>query len=743
MRTSIVAAIIIALFASGVRAATPEQVEKAIRAGVDHLYQVQSGDNWDNGWNQDNGNTGGRTALVTYALLAAGESPQNPKLKSAVDFLLKQKPPGIYTLGLRCNVWFLLPQTPEIKDAFRADAVSLQQAMKIKGKARGLYNYTKDDGMRYDHSVSQYGVLGLWAAAQANIELNANTWKNADEAWRRTQQKDGGWTYDDGEKSKSIPSMTAAGVASLFITQEYTNGMAGIGCTGNIKDEHIERGLKWMSDHFKEVGNYYTWYGVERIGVASGLKYFGTVNWYHQGADLMVRNQNKQGAWGDVPDTAFAILFLVRGRAPVMMSKLEYVVDTAGDKPRPPTWNQRPRDVANIARWTGRQIERDLNWQIVNLNVGVEELHDAPILYLSGKDSLQFTSEQEMKLKQFVEGGGLILGNADCGSKPFAESFRKLGTKIFGWEFRELPEDHPIYTSEQYKRAGWKIKPSLLGLSNGARELMLLFPTADPAKGWQTQAFLGPDREPLSQLTTNIFLYAVDKQNLRYKGDTYLVNVNEKAKPAKTIKVARLQYSGNWDPEPGGWRRLNALMQNEQQTAIETLPVKLGEKKLAGQKIAHLTGTGRFTLNTAQREEIRKFVEAGGTLIVDAAGGNGEFATAAETELVAIFPASKNTLRLIPISHALFSTANKIEEVEYRPFARKLLGNIHLPRLRGMEQSGRLAVIFSGEDLSVGLVGQPVDGIVGYVPQRDQVAEKKTRMGASELMENILLYAAK
>jgi hypothetical protein len=740
----VLCALLIAFLPRTSSAASVEAVEKSIRAGVDHLYQVQAGDNWDNGWNQDNSNTGGRTALVVYSLLAAGESPQNPKLKAGIDFLLKQKPLGIYTLGIRCNVWFLLPQTPEVKEIFRAEATQLEKAMKVKGKARGLYNYTKDDGLRYDHSVSQYGVLGLWAAAQANLEINTNAWKNADEAWRRTQRKDGGWTYSDGEKEEVRASMTAAGVASLFITQEYTNGMAGINCTGNIKDENIERGLKWMSDNFKKVDNYYTWYGVERIGVASGLKYFGTVNWYQEGADRMVRQQNKEGSWGEVTDCAFAILFLVRGRAPVMMNKLEYVVDTAGDKPKPATWNQRPRDVANIARWTGRQIERDLNWQIVNLNVSVEEFHDAPILYISGKDSLQFTKEQEAKLKEFVEGGGLILGNADCASKPFAESFRKLGTKLFGWEFRELPEDHPIYTAEQYKRSVWKQKPSLLGLSNGARELMLLFPTADPAKGWQTQSFLGPDREPLSQLTTNLFLYAVDKQNLRYKGDTYLVKTKDKkSAAAKTIKIARLQYSGNWDPEPGGWRRLNALLQNEHQTRLDVQTIKVGEKKLFGYKIAHVTGTGRFVLNTLARDEIKKFVEGGGTLIVDAAGGNGEFATAAETELVAIFPGSKNTLKLLPISHPLYSSGNKIDEVEYRPFARRLLGNIHMPRLRGMEIGNRMAVIFSGEDLSVGLVGQPVDGIVGYVPNRIMVSETKPRMGASELMTNILLYASK
>src|SRR5437762_1219284 len=198
----IVAVIIVSIFAATARAATPEEVEKAIRKGVEHLYQIQAGDNWDNDWKEDNSNTGGRTALVVYALLAAGESPQNPKLKSAIDFLLKQDPKGVYTLGIRCNVWYLLPQTPEVKEVFRADALDLQRSMKVKGKARGLFNYVMDNGQRYDHSVSQYGVLGLWAAAQANIELSSNVWKAMDEAWRATQDKNGGWKYSDTEKEE-------------------------------------------------------------------------------------------------------------------------------------------------------------------------------------------------------------------------------------------------------------------------------------------------------------------------------------------------------------------------------------------------------------------------------------------------------------------------------------------------------------------------------------------------------------
>src|SRR2546426_10082910 len=118
MRRIVAVIVVAAVFSSRASAATVEQVEQAIRKGVEHLYQIQSGDNWDNDWKQDNSNTGGRTALVAYALLAAGESPQNPKLKSAVDFLLKQEPKGVYTLGIRCNVWYLLPQTPEVKEVF-------------------------------------------------------------------------------------------------------------------------------------------------------------------------------------------------------------------------------------------------------------------------------------------------------------------------------------------------------------------------------------------------------------------------------------------------------------------------------------------------------------------------------------------------------------------------------------------------------------------------------------------------
>ena len=84
-----------------------------------------------------------------------------------------------------------------------------------------------------------------------------------------------------------------------------------------------------------------------------------------------------------------------------------------------------------------------MNWQLVTLDVPAEELRDAPVLYLGGDQELRFSEADEAKLKTFVNTGGMILANADFNSKPFVDSFLKLGTKLYGYEFRELESNSP------------------------------------------------------------------------------------------------------------------------------------------------------------------------------------------------------------------------------------------------------------------------------------------------------------
>src|SRR5205823_6044435 len=79
----------------------------------------------------------------------------------------------------------------------------------------------------------------------------------------------------------------------------------------------------------------YNLYGLERVGLASGFKHLGSHDWYLELAGKMLEQQQPDGAWrGDfgleqndpvvqrnaIIETAYTLLFLARGRHPVMMN---------------------------------------------------------------------------------------------------------------------------------------------------------------------------------------------------------------------------------------------------------------------------------------------------------------------------------------------------------------------------------------------------------------------------------------
>ena len=854
----VVCCIVFLVVGSGARAVTPQQVDKAIKRGVEWFYSTQNEKgNWETApaagrdaqkepANPASGQWGGYSSLATYALLDAGESWKDKRVRDALEWLNKAPMTGTYAVAIRSQVWQYLPQTKGVKEAAQRDCGMLLSGMKSKGDARGMWAYFVSDAAhpRYDHSTSQIALLGVWAANQAGREVPTAFWKESENAWKGHQNADGGWSYiykGEGEQGTSKMSMTLAGVATLFIAQDYVHSNDGINCGGNVFDDRLVWGTKWINDHIGEgIGGGYNLYAAQRVGLASGFKYFGTYDWYKEAADRLVKGQGGDGSWGgSIPETAFAMVVLSRGRAPIILNKFEYTLEGAAPKnakrmirpivetpltpkatprparadrnaPKPPpnqarekpaappalvevpadpdakpneyeaNWCQRPRDVAIFTRWMTDVTERKLNWQIISNRASVDDFHDAPVLYMSGNQKLTLPKETVDKLRQYVEEGGLVFGQADCASKEFTDSFIALGKQMFPmYEFRELPADHPIYTRQEFLRKNWKNPPSVLALSNGTRELMITLPGNDVGRNWQQGTYLG--KEESYQVMNGIVLYAVDRQNLKYKGGTHVVRLDPNAggggggAAGKTIKVARLQFAGNWNPEPAGWSRLSAIVQKQLQTKIDTEPVQLGQGKLdaATYPIAHLTGTGEFGFTKDQLNELKKYVLKGGVVLCDAAGGNSEFAKTAAGQLDDIITGSKlepinaddpvlaagtgpdeaaapmitstpivqpdaagNSPTTLPTTgRNLFpdapgattqpaTTQSAVAKVtlpggfpvEYRSFARARLGTTDNLRLKGLRFRKKWAVIFSAEDLSTGLVGQQVDGINGYTP---------------------------
>jgi Domain of unknown function (DUF4159) len=751
-----------------------DRITAAVKKAVAWVYQQQNQwGTWEAGSEPkgvqrdltDQGQFGEMTALAMHTLLTAGESERDPRLAKPVDFLIvNDRIAGVYAVGMRAQVWPLLSPTPAVRQAMVRDRNILIDALHRRGRTRGLYSFRSDyenEPEYADHSVSLYGLLGMKAIADAGIELPESYWFTVDRAWRSGQQRDGSWVFEVGSSAKQehSMSMTASGVAALFSTTDELAALRPADCQGRPPDRNIENGLNWIDQHFDqsrdphEIGGFtlynYALYAVARIGVTSGRKYFNQRDWYEDGAKMLLDSQDAStGAWGNLPDTCFAILFLVRGRDPVIVSKLQYnlIAGTAAPKspggskssktPRPPggatrasAWNLRPRDVANLTDWVGRQVEQDFNWQTVSLKVPVEELHDSAILYVAGNQPLNLSREDKDKLKLYIEEGGIVLGNADCASPDFSSSFRRLGEEMFpAYEFRNVPRDSVIFTGEEFRASKWKEHPQVLELNNGVRDVMLLVPEGDPSHFFELR-HVGSWRY-LYEMAADILFYSVDQDGARLKGETYIVRPDPSVATQRTVSVARLEYDGNWDPEPGGWTRLAAVMHNTRGIDLQVQSVRLGDGKLnSAFKVAHLTGTAEFHLGDAARAEIRSFVNGGGTLVIDAAGGSAAFDGAAQTEIKAIFP--DGNLDVISPDHAVFNVGESLTRAAYRRFARQRIGESMHFRLQGIDSGGRTTVFYSAEDLTEGLVGQPVDGIYGYTPQV-----------ATSLMANILTYAA-
>jgi len=704
-------------------------VAEAIKRATEFLWRSQQPNgSWGShgrGGRQELNHTG-QTALAVYALLESGINPQDPRMDKALKWLASQSEEGTYALALRCNVWEVANRsTPgKYSKLLQADAARLWAA----GARNGRYNYPARPGeKRWDNSNSQYGLLGVWAAAMANLEVPAQYWDVVRRHWESTQHSDGGWGYQAG--GESTAAMVTGGVASLFVCYDevYRGQFVRCGVTGSYYPR-VKRGIDWLDKNFaatlrgQRLGHsdmFYYLYGVERVGLASGHKYFGKVDWYKEGATRLLNTQRGgswNGKWGASVGTSFALVFLVRGRNAVILNKLEFEGD----------WNNRPRDLANLTRWMSRIFERTVNWQIINLSVPVSEWHDAPILYISGSQLPKFTDEHLRKLRTFVLQGGAIFSVTECGGTAgFKKGIRDTYKKLFpDHELTQCGKEHDIYS----RRVHFDLpgRPVFHVLSNGVRPLAV-HTDADLALSWQLRKTV--TQQWAFHAASNVVRYITDRVSMvRPRGTTHWPTPYSGG-VSRTVKLARLKHAGLFDPEPLAYERFSRLMAREAGTKVEVLgPMEIADLPGSGAKVATLTGIGKLSLSEADQTALKAWVENGGLLVVDAAGGSKAFGDSAEAILKKMF-GDFRVRRLASMAPLFRVSGMPIDKVKYRRRT-KLRLQQSTPNLKGVLLNGRLGAVFSREDLTAGLVGYPSWTVDGYAPE-----------SAFEIMRNVVLSA--
>lgn len=731
------------------QAVTDEEVERAIGQLKSFLYERQ--DQELGGWfgeyhrkgEQSEGpksaktkNLGGPSAIAALALIMSGDSPQKPALAKALKYIRSIEFTGTYAMSLRIHVWSYLNKS--WLDMLEADAQALMQGAHAD---RSTFDYLfYEPSSRIDHSTTQYGILAMWQAAQRGARLPSKFWQNAEQHFYKAQFKgddriDGSWGYTMAENT-SRATMTCAGLTVLYVVQQELYRDRD---TPNPQlQEAIDRGMAWMNRHYSpnhgaHGGNGYYFYGVERVGLASGIKFFrnnrGDHDWFKEIADRIVNATGRQGANGSVVNSSFYLMFLSRGRVPVWITKLQIDPepaaegDTKAAQPRKVNWNNRPNDLYFLTKHLSDVREQELNWQTIPIDIDPVHWINAPMAYVASDEDIQWTDRQKAHLKKFIDLGGTILFNPDKGSPALKKSVERLAQELFPqYKMQNLPPDHPLYQG-LYTVRSFRFR----GVNNGARDLILLS-DADIGKLFQQDTQY--DRNDVWKLAVNLFALASDRGVLTNR----LVSVMDAdAGGGETFTIARASYDGNWNPEPGAWWPIAArLSARGNPVTIENPEVKLEELSTTDAKLVHLAGIEPITLTDAQKQAIQQYVAAGGTILVETIGGRGTFGIEIDRQLRELFGAPSVPLQTTDPIITGQGLAGGVDssKVGYRRHA--LLNSVvrDTPRLAAFRVNDRPAIFISHEDLSLGSLRARQYGIIGYQPE-----------SARNLMGNILGWA--
>jgi len=733
----------------------------------------------------------GETALATLALIYSGMETDAPEIQRAVTYLRDVDVPNMtYEASLMLMVFAAVKDRRD-RIRMRQLVANLETGQVRRGNMRGCWSYYTNDAFidtGGDHSNGQFAVLGLYEAAHVGIPVSRQTWEAAQQHWARTQNGDGGWGYSN--EASSSGSMTAAGLAVMVMTSAMLQKEEKLDANGNPvvvvngqnqpaccqppePDDAIERGVRWMANHFAVSRNpsgggwlYYYLYGLERAGRLSGRRFFGERDWYREGARFLIRSQQlRDGFWNPggneanpVIGSSFALLFLSKGLAPVLINKLRY--DAAAGQ----SWNWQPNDIRNLTdRITGAEgWPKLMTWQVLDFvrdpdNLKLSDLNQSPILYLAAGSAPGarpvFSDRQIELLREYVNLGGFILAANNCRNAEFREGIDELIDRLYPngeTSLQRLQADHPVFRAE-YLLNGDTI--DLWGAEFGCRTAIMYSPDDLPClwNRWNRYPearrndgqkelraqFLGRVERALN-IGTNIVTYATGREPINKLKRAELAAKDEKGFTMRRglLQIARLRHTGGWDTARKAARNLTlALNQTVGLTAsTEPAAVNATAENLYDYSMLVMHGRQRFTMTPDERDRLKSYLDRGRVLFADACCGAPQFDRAFRALCGQLYPSHQ--LERIPIDDELFQIGHSLDVVRRRHSRttanNSIAGNIEAgpPFLEGIKVNGRYVIIYSKHDISCALERQASVACAGYVPD-----------DAVRIAVNVVLYA--
>lgn len=734
----------------------PVEVSEAIERAIAYLKREQRR---DGSWPDFAANEGGVTSLATLALLNAGVRPEDPTIQRALVSLRRIPPKWTYATSLQTMVFAAASPQADANLLLR-NSHWLEETQRKVGENKGSWSYPRGSG---DNSNTQFAMLALFDAATSGTDVNPTTWRRALNYWKETQNADGSWGYLPGQPGTG--SMTCAGIASVVMAMSQLDdgdatvqGNQILCCQQKEKDNTIERALNWLGSVFSVHTNpgrgdawlFYYLYGVERVGRMTARRFIGDHDWYREGTEMLVRNQDRlSGFWignghgEDNPQigTSLSLLFLAKGRRPILMSKLRH----SGDD-----WIHHSSDVANLTHYVEQRWKRDLSWQVIDIAAAsVDDLLQSPVIFMNGSQAPTLNDQEVANLREYINQGGFLFASASC-SGDFDAGFRKLMKQVFPepeYELKLLPPDHPVWHAEQ------PIPPNelhpLYGINVGCRTSVIYCPD-DLGCLWELgragrEARLpaAPRQQVLGAMAIgiNVLAYATNREvKFKYEIPAIVNGLKEQDQVERAkLEIAKLRHTGGWDSAPRALINIQETLSRETGLRVsqERTDLSLSDERIFEFPVLFMHGRNAFTLSAQERERLRTYVERGGVLIADSVCASEAFTNSFRAEMQATFAGKK--LEPIAVSNPIFSpryggfdlqTVKRRDPQQAGAARLDALVREVPPAIEGVKIGERYGVLFSPYDLSCALERQESLDCQGYV-----------REDAARIAINLMLYA--
>jgi hypothetical protein len=241
-------------------------------------------------------------------------------------------------------------------------------------------------------------------------------------------------------------------------------------------------------------------------------------------------------------------------------------------------------------------------------------------------------------------------------------------------------------------------------------------------------------------LGQNVLAYATNRElqeKLRPKAppSDSVLQVNR-----NSLLVPKLSHSGGADDAPNALRNMLRIAAQQLELSIsqDTRLVRPTDPRLVLNPIVFMHGRRDFRFSDEERSALRTFLERNGFLFADSICASPQFSDAFRREMKAIWPDA--ALEPLPRDHELLTPEFRgfdLATVKLRdPLARDpgdpLRARIveTVPRLEALTVNGRIAVVFSPNDISCALENHASLECKSYVKE-----------DAARIAVNVLLYA--